>query len=357
MHFGFALTVKDNKMEIFMNKKSFTMADRRSSRFHISEIERIAFTMAEILLSLTIIGVVAAITLPSLTGNINERTWEAQRKAFYARISQAMALIGNVNGYGQYVGTYNANNNNSLGSVSVTVDTAAQAFITDGLSKVLKINNICDNEHFGDCGIPDQYTKMFGSTRVDFPKTIHEIRFNFAYNGNPQNYINTKAVAFETQNRESVIAYYNPFCVGHDVVNGNNFNSSRYFSPYFCTTYLFDLNGKKGPNKIGKDIWFMSTLYSDKLETVMFEPNKISKETTDNSYTAATTIQFCADHNARLATVEEGMVSAYTCGFSGFAFGYMKDTQTNETYALHGNTGVIFKYNGASASTHCLYRN
>ena len=30
----------------------------------------LGFTMAEILLSLTIIGVVAAITLPSLTGNI-----------------------------------------------------------------------------------------------------------------------------------------------------------------------------------------------------------------------------------------------------------------------------------------------
>ena len=29
-----------------------------------------AFTMAEILLSLTIIGVVAALTLPSLTGNV-----------------------------------------------------------------------------------------------------------------------------------------------------------------------------------------------------------------------------------------------------------------------------------------------
>ena len=46
-----------------------------------------AFTMAEILLSLTIIGVVAAITLPSLTGNINERTWNTQRKALYARMS------------------------------------------------------------------------------------------------------------------------------------------------------------------------------------------------------------------------------------------------------------------------------
>ena len=55
------------------------------------------FTMAEILLSLTIIGVVAAITLPSLTGNINERTWNTQRKALYARFSQAIALLPALN--------------------------------------------------------------------------------------------------------------------------------------------------------------------------------------------------------------------------------------------------------------------
>ncbi len=59
-----------------------------------------AFTMAEILLSLTIIGVVAAITLPSLTGNINERTWNTQRKALYARMTQAISLMPALNGYG-----------------------------------------------------------------------------------------------------------------------------------------------------------------------------------------------------------------------------------------------------------------
>ena len=58
----------------------------------------VGFTMAEILLSLTIIGVVAAITLPSLTGNINERTWNTQRKALYARFSQAMSLMPSLNG-------------------------------------------------------------------------------------------------------------------------------------------------------------------------------------------------------------------------------------------------------------------
>ena len=64
------------------------------------EARALAFTMAEILLSLTIIGVVAAITLPSLTGNINERTWNTQRKALYARFSQAIALMPSLNGYG-----------------------------------------------------------------------------------------------------------------------------------------------------------------------------------------------------------------------------------------------------------------
>ena len=63
-------------------------------------LKKTAFTMAEILLSLTIIGVVAAITLPSLTGNINERTWNTQRKALYSRMSQAIALMDSIKGYG-----------------------------------------------------------------------------------------------------------------------------------------------------------------------------------------------------------------------------------------------------------------
>ena len=108
-------------------------------------MKNLAFTMAEILLSLTIIGVVAAITLPSLTGNINERTWNTQRKALYARFSQAIALMPSLNGYGTLT-------EESSAGASDGVDTAAETFVTAGLSKVLKINNICDSEHIEDCG-------------------------------------------------------------------------------------------------------------------------------------------------------------------------------------------------------------
>ena len=198
---------------------------------------------------------------------------------------------------------------------------------------------------------------MFGKTKISFPKTLHEFNNSISESTNPHNYINTKAVAFETQNGESVIAYYNPFCVAKDVIIPySNSSTHKIFSPYFCSTFVFDLNGKKGPNKVGKDIWFMSTLYSDRLETVMFEPNRISREKTDSSYNAAATRRFCAEHNARMATVEEGIVSIYNVSFSGFLFSYMKDMLTNRTYAFSSADDAIFQYALTGVSTYCIYR-
>ena len=30
---------------------------------------------------------------------------------------------------------------------------------------------------------------------------------------------------------------------------------------YFCVNFIYDLNGKKGPNTMGKDMGFMTMLY------------------------------------------------------------------------------------------------
>ncbi len=217
-----------------------------------------AFTMAEILLSLTIIGVVAAITLPSLMANINERTWNTQRKALYARISQAIAMMPQLNGYGEYEGT------NTDGSVTTTKDTAAEAFLTEGLSKVLKINNICDAAHLADCGVPSSYTNMANSTQI-WPTKMSELNplFTDSYKTcentfvkNTQAHIDTKAAAFETQNGETVVLYYNPFCI--DDLGEEEWH---YSQPKMCANLIFDLNGNKGPNTVGKDIGFITALY------------------------------------------------------------------------------------------------
>ncbi|MCM1009424.1 MAG: type II secretion system GspH family protein [Fusobacterium sp.] len=205
--------------------------------------------MAEILLSLTIIGVVAAITLPSLTGNINERTWNTQRKALYARFSQAIALMPALNGYGVD-----------------NPDTAAETFVTAGLSKVLKINNICDSEHLTDCGLPAKFIGQTGSVLYsgsfpnnyrDFNPTAVALSYDNGVNyAESYSQVNTKAAAFETANGESIAVYYNPSCKA-------SMNENKYYltPPKVCVNFVYDLNGSKGPNTIGKDMGFMTVLY------------------------------------------------------------------------------------------------
>ena len=220
------------------------------------------FTMAEILLSLTIIGVVAAITLPSLTGNINERTWNTQRKALYARFSQAIALMPALNGYGTLI---------EGDSSTSAIDTAAETFITSGLSKVLKINNICDSEHLEDCGLPAKIVPLdlggssLSNVQLENIKTL--VGFNSMFNGTWSGYnftsgsysqLDTKAAAFETANGESILTYYNPLCKSSAMLSSN---AMFYSQPFMCANFVYDLNGSKGPNTVGKDIGFISVLY------------------------------------------------------------------------------------------------
>ncbi len=241
--------------------------------------------MAEILLSLTIIGVVAAITLPSLTGNINERTWNTQRKALYARMSQAIALMPALNGYG----TLTEGNDSTS-----AVDTAAETFVTEGLSKVLKINNICDADHLADCGIPNQFTNMAGSLIASFPTTL--VKLNSMFNssvstsgyaeGGPDgswkySQLDTKAAAFETQNGESIAIFYNPNC------SGSMAETEGFFAqPKMCANFIYDLNGNKGPNTVGKDIGFMTVMYPSDPVVVAPMPLVHDLSTSPNQYDA-----------------------------------------------------------------------
>ena len=225
--------------------------------------------MAEILLSLTIIGVVAAITLPSLTGNINERTWNTQRKALYARFSQAIALMPALNGYGTL-----KEETDSAGSTSIE-DTAAETFVTAGLAKVMKINNICDYEHLEDCGITAKLSTLHGST-ISMPQKMSELNstmlsFSGTLGGSlggfydvSHSQLDTKAAAFETQNGESIIVYYNPTCTGslNEVTfTADSVGNGMYIQQRICANFIYDLNGNKGPNTVGKDIGFMTAMY------------------------------------------------------------------------------------------------
>lgn len=205
-----------------------------------------AFTMAEILISLTIIGVIAAITLPSLRASINEKTWATQKKALFARMSQAVALLDSANSY-----------------------STAQSFVTQGLNSVLKINNICDGVSLTDCGVATTFIDMAGAVH-SLPKTwggqdglgLTSKTFTNPSGGNtPAGPDSTDMVAaFETQNGESIVVFYNPDCVPDDEVSPSTNNVDMV--PYVCANMIYDLNQDKGPNTMGKDIGYMTVFYA-----------------------------------------------------------------------------------------------
>ena len=299
------------------------------------------FTMAEILLSLTIIGVVAAITLPSLTGNINERTWNTQRKALYARFSQAISLMPSLNGYGVD-----------------NLDTAAETFVTAGLSKVLKINNICDNEHLSDCGFASSYTNMAGSPKI-LPTTLYELNANFSSaigHGLGYSQVDTKAAAFETVNGESILTFYNPSC--QEIMELTAYHTTQQ---YMCANFIYDLNGSKGPNTVGKDIGFMSAFQpSDSFIVAPMPIHKIS-----GGYTLSDAIKTCTqtDSESRLPNWDE-MASMYynrdllDVDSSGGTYYWTSTMSAGKRWFMNMGTGIRYpaESSNASNSIMCIKR-
>ena len=290
----------------------FTMAERRSSRF-LTLGNSLAFTMAEILISLTIIGVIAAITLPSLRANINEKTWATQRKALYSRMSQAISMMPSLNGYGEYAGTWEDD------VFTPTVDTAAERFVTDGLSKVLQINNICTipmntssenaRKELKKCGISEKFTTM-NNSKKDFPTNLIELNPMFT------NYINTNAVALETKNGESIAVFYNPQCFFESLSINSKGETYSSVSKSMCANFLYDLNGKKGPNKVGKDIGFISAIYPADSEVVAPIPLSVDARDiiTNNfpiSYRNISKSCTAQDKDSRVPNIEELMAIKY----------------------------------------------
>ncbi len=257
------------------------------------------FTLAEVLITLTIIGIVAAITLPSLLVNVNDKAWNAQRKALYARMSQAIGEMDSISGYG-------SSNNETEQQI---IDGAAEAFIIDGLSKVYRVQNICNSNNLTACGIPSSIIALDGTT-LSFPKSLKELNPYFTEYPDPEDYseddykltTDIKAAAFETVNGESIALFYNPNC-------GSKVDSYDYVQTKTCVNMIYDLNGLKGPNEVGKDVGFITVLYRTNSIVVAPMPfsSDVSKSAPSYSEDESDAGSLCAKQgdDSRLPDIDE----------------------------------------------------
>ena len=86
---------------------------------------RVAFTLAEVLITLAVIGIVAVLTLPNLIQNHNQKAWSTAQDVFTKRLE---------------VATRQMNTEEKLAGYESTMD-----FVNE-LKKYIKITRICDSK-------------------------------------------------------------------------------------------------------------------------------------------------------------------------------------------------------------------
>ena len=177
-----------------------------------------AFTLAEVLITLAVIGVVAVLTLPALIQNYNEKAWSTAQDVFTKRLE---------------VATRQMNTEEKLAGYSNTMD-----FVNE-LKKYIKITRVCDNSNITKC-----FNKEVIWNEGEDPIDMSTIK-NAASLG--QDDWDTDTVAVQFANGVNAIIAYNPN------TEQQPFNN-QFSATSASMAILYDVSGNKNPNTNGKDI-------------------------------------------------------------------------------------------------------
>ncbi len=189
------------------------------------EVKKAAFTLTEVLITLGIIGIVAAMTLPTLISKFQERQNISRLLKIYSILNQANSQV--VDDIGEYSGWGLSDNNQ---------ESTRKAF--SYYEPYLKIIEKCDNKpgcwaykSFSLTGQTAQYT---GTNRAGV------------------DYIGIKLldgsyITFDFGNQPRISSYGLPNDIGSNYI-----------------IFWVDVNGDRLPNTLGKDI-FMFATYQDKI--------------------------------------------------------------------------------------------
>ena len=194
-----------------------------------------AFTLAEVLITLAIIGVVAALTLPTLIAKVNEKVDGNQKKVTEAKLIQGLNML------------------DLHGGINNTYSSTAE--FAEELSKYMKITKICDgtNTAFSEC-IP--YSEITYNNGTE-DKTVEITKLNTADSlglGTVTDEEEFMApVAMVLADGTPMFLTYNKNCISDpDSIKSDN---KKIHS---CVDGLYDLNGSRMPNRVGKDLTAMN---------------------------------------------------------------------------------------------------
>ena len=196
----------DKVYSLFTSHHSLIFNDMNFSRFtsHFS-LKKGAFTLAEVLITLGIIGVVAAMTMPSLIQNYQEKATVTKLKKCYSLVSQAYVSILNDEGG------------------SDTLQAGDDLEMMEKFGKYLK------------------YQKTCGINKGCFPNVTYKSVTGNGY---------SKWEDDTTDRSRAILTDGTLIMFNKSAMWGRNEGNYLYAQIYV------DINGFKGPNQLGRDFFY-----------------------------------------------------------------------------------------------------
>ena len=181
---------------------------------------KIGFTLAEILITLGIIGVVATMTIPRILANIKNKIEEHKIQVFEKKMTESLNLL-----------------NSQENGLSAKYNTSED--FVKALSKYLKIVKICSKTELNQCFPYDIVTiERNGKTthiNTNDLSTAHSL--HLTANG----FEDTAGLIMG--DGTTVILSYNKNCISDSGRNYQNISE--------CVAGIYDINGPQRPNKFG----------------------------------------------------------------------------------------------------------
>ena len=236
--------VRDDRYSFnFFNPCHRALIARSVSRLH----KRVAFTLAEVLITLGVIGVVAAITLPSVVAHYKEKVLVTQVQKAYSEMQNALKM-------------YAAQNNCSdISCISDTNQTSTE--LADKLFAQFQGAKRCPGNY-------NYNRKICKTVEIKNKTPYYENGVTVGSDNLSPAFILANGVAYQVlQNRKCPVEYERILRddAGFPVLDEDGKPKKYKSFSVNCALIYFDANGvNKGPNQFGADIYKFNLTYDGK---------------------------------------------------------------------------------------------
>lgn len=199
-----------------------------------------AFTLAEVLITLSIIGIVAAMTLPTLIQKNQDKQLISQTRKVYADINNALLLAQK---------DYGVIGDNSI--LFNTSDNAQQ--VAQNLSKYFIGSKVCSSKSQKGCE-KYYYERKYATLRKNddgTAATSSNSKVRLILNNGAVISIGTNKSGCATKEYTSTVT--NEY--GQTIYDENGQPKTNTYKSDICANLQFDVNGPKLPNQFGRDCY------------------------------------------------------------------------------------------------------